>query len=688
MPEKKPDTKQDELKVQESYSPSDRDLKYNAEIYQDFQTCVNVRNQSYPELDNMTPMKYVDESRMRSNGYLPQQEQQDQGAVGANVFFNKTRNKRNIIAAFVAAQRPRVEVSARGRNSTKTDKRIAILSKNSYDYYMDKENADEIYLDWTLESLETGTGFIYEYYDYQERIIKTVKKQDVETGELTFKEETRVVRDEPRSKIVPMECLYFPTLYETDLQNYPFVIYREYVLKSVAEEKYGKFKNWKYVKTSGYFADDGNTGEQFYWSMWRDRVEEPFVEILHRYKKFPDTHDVIINGVRMTEIGNPMLYDHKEYPFVPQYYEKIKGFIYGKSLPMKIVYAQDTFNELMNANINRSRSSSHVSFLTSQESEIDQDYVGTWEIIRTDDENALRELKVQSVQAGDVNMIQSISNEIDESTVDKSMNGSISGETATAIMNAVRQSTQNLGPQLIYIYTAAKKHAELRLKNIFQFFFNANLKGEAFEMKEINIEDVKLQDGQKGVRIIRVVDSKDKIPPKKDIEEELQKGVVPSIGPDGKMKDKVETNYDIVYITPDDIADLTAKIKIVPGSSLPDLKSLDKALLLEMIKTGATPALQQYPDFLELWRLVVEKFGYNPDDVTKEQDVMAAPADQQAQAQQSASNMAQGQPTEQETSGVSGASQLISQMTAGANAGASAGTKPSLKDLLGNGMQS
>jgi len=578
------------------YNPSKEVLDYKVEILNDFDIANEAKQQSYPELDNMSPMTYMDESRMRNYGYFYNQAPNKYEEQGPNVFFQKTNNKINIISAFSSAQRPRAEISTRVRNSTKSDKRIATISLNAYDYFMEKENADEIYLDWKKETLITGTGFLYEYYDYQEREVKNVIDKDYKTGKLKYKTSIRVVSDQPKSKIVPFEQLFFPTLYETDIQNYPYVIYREYLLRSIAEQVYGKFGNWKYVPFVSQFTDE-NTGEQFYYHRWKDRVTDPFVEILHRFKKVPDTHDILINGVLMTEIGNPMIYDHKEYPFIPQYVEKIKGFILGRSLPMKICYAQDTFNELMNANISRSRSSSHLSLLSSLESDIEYDSVGNNEIIKTNDENGLRELKINSVQSGDISIMSLVGDEIDEDTAPKTMDGSISGETATAIMNAVRQSTQNLGPQLIYQFSAVRKHSELRLKNIFQFFFNANLKGEAFEMKEMNIEDVKLQDGQKGIRIIRIVDNKDKIPSKKERDAELRKGIVETIDKNGKKINKIETNYDIVYITPDDIADIDAKIKLVSGSSLPDIKSLKKAMLLELINAGAAPALQQYPDF-------------------------------------------------------------------------------------------
>lgn len=670
----------EEYAATDPYNPGDPEREYIGEIFENFDTGDQCRKIEYPELDNMNPMRYVDESRMRAAGYLPKQYETDyNGTLGANVFFGKTRNKRNIIASFIAAQRPRAEISTYGHNATMTDKRIAMIGLNAYNHFMLLDNADETYLDWTLETLDTGFGVLMEYYDYQEMTFKTVTKVDWDTGKKQYKDDVRVTQDRPRCKVIPFEQLFFPTLHETDIQNYPWIIYREYILREKAEQIYGKFPNWKHVPNCAVFTQEGRTGEQFFYNRWSERVQDPYVEIIHRFKKVPDTHDILINGVLMTEIGNPMLYDHKEYPFVPQYFEKIKGFILGKSLPMKIMYAQDAYNDHMNSNLNRSKSSSHISFLSSMESQIEQDSVGLWEIIKTDDDANLRELKVQSVSQGDISMTNELSAEIDESTVDKSMSGQISGETATAIMNAVRQSIQNLGPQLIYAYSATSKHAELRLKNIFQFFFNKGLKGEHFEQKDINIEDVKLSDGQKGVMIIRVVDGgatkncgdKCKRPTEDAYQQELMKGAIDTIGSDGKKKQKVETNYDIVYITPDDIADIQSKIKIIPGSSLPDIQSLDKALLVEMINTGSSPLLQAYPDFLELWKLLAEKFGYNPDDITKPQDQSAAPAQQQQQAgafMTAAPQAVQGAPA--------GNSPMIAQMLRGSS--------PSLNQVVSN----
>jgi len=617
--------------TQKTYKPSPQIDERIKEIYSNMDTAINARNQSYTELHDMRPMQYIDESRARVAGNIPKGDIDDNELMGANVFFQKTQNKRDTMAAFTAARRPRAEVTTIAENARYSDKRLASILRNVYNNSLDQEYAEEIYLDWNIETYDTGTGFLMDYYLYTEKIKRYVRSMNWDTGEVKFDEKVVVENDEPRAKVVPMEQIFFPTYYETEFQNYPWIIYQEKILYEVAEQVYGKFPNWKYVPKLGDIENE-DEGEQFYNKRWANRiVGAEVVEVLHRYSKGTDTHDILINGVLMTNLNNPFLYDHKLYPFVPQYQSKIKGFIMGQSLPMRIRYAQDTYNELMNANINRSRSSSHVSFLTSLEAEFESDSTGLWEIVRTDQAANMKELKVQSVQTGDVQMAQMVSSDIDESTVDESMSGVISGETATAIINAMRQSTQNLGPRLIYIQSAVKKHAEMRMMNLLQFAFNKDLKGEAFDMKEIVIEDVKLKNGKKGIQIIRIVDDEDKIPSKAKRWEALNKGAKKIKNPvTGKKEEVLETEYDIVYLTPNDISNMTTRVKTTPGSSLPDTEALDKAMLLELIKTGHSPQLQQYADFQALWEAVLEAYGYNPLDYTVSEGDMVQP---QAQAQ-------------------------------------------------------
>jgi hypothetical protein len=309
------------------------------------------------------------------------------------------------------------------------------------------------------------------------------------------------------------------------------------------------------------------------------------------------------------------------------------------SIAKKVVGEQDAFNESGNNKMDRSRISSIPTAIASYETEIEQDYIGTYNILKVDNDSNLREFQFQSVKAGDMQFMEFLSKMIAESTVSDSFSGAIEGVTATEIMNARAQNQQNLGPFLTYIYTAAKHHAELRIANILQYFYMTSKKydGKTFDTREISVR-TKLQDGTDGVRIIRVLSSKDKIPSKDERREEKEHGMIPVKDENGLEIDrKVDVNYDYIYVTPQEIADIEYTITVVPGSSLPETQSLKKALALELANTMSTPAFAPLTDFSKLQKLLIEAFGYSMEDIQLEQDAgqqLMTQGNQQMMAQQ------------------------------------------------------
>jgi len=230
-------------------------------------------------------------------------------------------------------------------------------------------------------------------------------------------------------------------------------------------DRYGSYPAAQYVPTKGMFVND-KSGEYYFWEDWSDRVDDPQVELVHFYEKTTDTYLIVANGVLLTEPDNPIMFDHKDYPFSVMRYETMApDFFYGKSLPQKIVSPQDVYNELTNVMLDRARMSSMPALVTSLTSEIEEDEVGSFQIIQTADPNGLRELNFSANQPGDIQIAEGLRGAIDRSTVDSSVSGEVSGETATAILQARSANIQNLGLFLVNIYSFVYDHAKQRLAN-------------------------------------------------------------------------------------------------------------------------------------------------------------------------------------------------------------------------------
>lgn len=651
------------------YNPTQEEKEYIENAYNEFQYCVQLKNEPWKELNNLSVVEYLKRSRQRALGYLPFRE--DDGL--SNYTTGKPRNKRNVIAAFVAAQRPRIDLYVRnkGEKYRKTDKKLSQVMYDDYNYIMDVDDGDSKFLDFTTETLDVGIGAMMTKYNYYVREVKELVKYDFATGKGEYKTVTRIEKDSASADVVPIEDIFVPDMYQQDEQEQPYIYIREYILRSVASIKYKDFPNWKHVPSKSFLAGNEKESDTFFFNQWDERTEDPFVEILHRYHKDNDEYAIIANGVMLTDVGQPFIFDHKEYPITTARYEKIGKFWIGLSLPMKIADLTDVYDELTNINTDRSRMSSMVKFAGNYDGELESDSIGAFEIIKIDAETGLQELKIDSVKPGDNEFRRSLGEEIDEATVNKSFGGTIEGVTAAEIQNARAQSIQSLGLVMIDLYKAVKRYSLQLLANDLQFKFGVGLKEyKNFDTKEI-ILNTRLNDGKDGTRIIRIISDDKKRPTNDEINEEKEKGVNKTIDSvTGKEIRQVETNYDIIYVTPQELSNLELFLTVVPGSSLPETESLKKALILELDNVlFGNPMFAQLTDPEKAYDETVETFGYIADDFKKDM------------TQQPAAQAAGGNPLEALLGGAGGGgavpsqnSELVQQM---------AGTQsPSAQDLL------
>lgn len=607
-----------ELELSLPYNPSIEEQEYIANAYSEFQYCIQLKNQTWKELNNKSVIDWIAESRQRSLSLLPPRE--NDGL--SNFATGKTRNKRNVIAAFVAAQRPRIEISARnkGKKMRKTDKKLSQILADDYDYIMDVDDGDSKFLDFTTETLDVGTGVMLTKYDYKVQKVKELVKFDHATFKGEYKEVERIVADNSSTEVLQIEDVFVPDMYQQDEQKQPYLYIREYILRSVAESRYGYFKKWKYVPAKHFLIGNEKLSDTFFFSQWSERIEDPFVEVLHRYSKEKDEYGIIINGVLMTEVDQPIIFDHKQYPISTTRYEKMGKFWLGLSLPMKLADIADVYDALTNSNTDRSIMSSLVKFAGSYDGELESDSIGAFEVIKIDADTNLQEFRTEGPKPGDVGFRAQIGEQIDESSVNKSFGGAIEGVTAAEIQNARAQSIQSLGLVMIDLYRAAKNYSQQLLANELQFKFGIGLKDyKDFETKEILL-NTRLSDGKDGVKVIRIISDETKRPTNEEVNEEKERGINKTIDPvTGKEVRTVETNYEFIYVTPQEMSNLDLFLKTIPASSLPDIESLKKALILELDNVlFGNPLFAQLTDPEKAYDETLENFGYLPEDFKKD----------------------------------------------------------------------
>lgn len=579
------------------YKPSAQEQERIADIYNKFQHCWALRKQPFSYFDDMSLEDMINESVKRWTSYLPPRDANDDWRT--QVFMPDTRNKILAILSFVAAQRQRAEFYAR-RQGEVMNKTVSAVLKSLYDYSLDTERGDYKFIMQTLENLVKGTVVVHETYSYIERDVKEIKKYNPVDGSFEYEKKTIVDEDMCIQNLIPLEDFFIPNFYQPDIQKQPYIIIREEHDYENFQLKYGKYKNADAVKAKANFLSD-KEGEMYFYENWQERVDEHTVEVVHYYNKSMDVHNIIANGVLITAIDRPIIYDHKDYPVSKTILEPYApDFFYGMPLPMKIVSEQDVVNTMYNMMLDREYLSIMPFFFTSLDDEIEESSIGPFQRIQVSDTSAIREANIQGIKSSNIKMLDFVRDSISKSTIDDSMMGVVSGGTATAVQQARESATRILGLLLKFMSELTYDVAQQRVQNILQFYATDVIEGTTKEFRAYNQV---LSDGTYGMKVVRLVDSKDKMPDQAEVVE---------------MAGESDENVEIHYITPQSLRDIEYDLKIVPASSVEESKSMRKALGMEYVNF----LLQAFPDMADrgrLFEMVNELFDQDSERMQRDQ---------------------------------------------------------------------
>lgn len=592
------DVLEEEDELINNYVPSEDEKSRIDNIYTGFKDCENVRNQTYHYFNDKSLDNVINDAVKRYNSYLPPR---DEGDWRANVNMGETRDKVMAILSFIGSQRMREELSARDKSSM-VNKTLSQILQGLYDYSQDAEYGDQKFMLSVLEVLTKGTVFNFEGYERKVRDVKYVESKDWETGEVKTKKKQLVDFDGCVSKVIPLEDVYIPNFYELDIQNQERVYVTEHLPKYIFDTKYKNYKSHKYVKTGSAMPDFEKEGNMFFYESWSGRVDDDKVEVLKCYVKEEDRYDIVANGVLLTDLDNPILFNHKNYPFSKAVYEYYAtDFFYGMGLPIKLLSRQDVTNTLHRMFLDRTYLSVIPWFITSLDDEIEESEIGPMQRVKVSDVTQFREANIQSIQQGDIRMVEMLQGSMDLSSVDQAMQGSVSKETASAYLGAREANIQIMSLFLNNLSWMRYEQTKQRIANILQFYPKPGPDSDQYKAKEIRQEGQTLSDGSKGIQIIRLInDSKVKKGTELD-----KNGYRQKMLEDKETGDKTE----IFYITCNKLRNIDYDIKIVPTSSVPETKSLQKAMVLEYANAMSNnPELTQRANWEAVFSIITEVF--------------------------------------------------------------------------------
>lgn len=629
---------EEEIKPQKPFNQNkDAEQRY-LDNWQKFQTYKENRNQPIRFFNkngvDRNIIDYVTDSVDRMNEYHIQPEYKDDWQN--NVFDPITRNKLIAILSKIASSRMKPELIAKARSIFNTESTIErkIIFSDLLDS-ANRHNKDEVQLIWEMyTAMSEGTVIGYESWKKDTREVEYIKEVNPDTGLIKSEKISVNAWDDVFGEIVPINEFYPESIWVHDLSQ----IKRAFRVKTMTlqgfKDSYGGFKNAKNVQPAGYYTCEDN----FEWGI-SENIKEQEVMVMEFYDEVADKLYIYGNG---TEIYyGPMPWNHKKLPFWLAIFEPIHHqFLYGKSLPDKLMGMQDVDNALFNGMLDQLFIGINSPIFASGDiDDIGDGYLEPGKIYHGEDGSSMAKMNLGQLDANTFNMLSLIKKGMEETSISAQAQGVPSGGRKTQLeVQQLQEGALNLaGLFLQMMESSYSQKYWLRMYNVIQYYsMPSSVKSGKPQFKYIVLENVKLNNGKTGKKMIQIVDSvpdnaKQKL---KDIAE----------AESGKTFSPLESRVEPVIITRDWLMnhELDLEIRIVPNSSIKESEAdrKNKALAFfgyanqnpmfdqEIIAKSLAEALDQPEDSVK-----------KQDEQTQSNDVMAGLPQLSGQSQ----NQSQGQ---------------------------------------------
>lgn len=347
------------------------------------------------------------------------------------------------------------------------------------------------------ELLKQGTVFV------QEEWLKLweTKKNLTEGYNGQFKdwdkwdEKLELVFEGPSRTLLYGPNVYLGNMTEFTMEKQPYifaVIHQDY---KVAETKYGKFENWKYVKKGSVPQETASEQRTIFDNKWRlTEIADNQVEIVIYQDKPRDEFQILINGVMMFPIGFPLsaVCPGGNYNITKQVFRVINHkFAYGKSFVSSgaVKEISALIDEMLKLFVLKTRKSFTPAYINTSGKVIPKKVLSPGRISMGIAPDALQAIGTegQGVTSNEYNVLEKLQDTLDKSTISNQFAGQQghAGTTATEVVELQRQAKLTLGLTIAACALLEKKLAYLRLWNILANWYNP------VETKVVQIGDVR-----------------------------------------------------------------------------------------------------------------------------------------------------------------------------------------------------
>lgn len=566
-----------------AYLASDSDKKAIKEVLDTFEKGRTIMNKGYAYFGGRSLTETIDDWTKRWNGYIPPMSPLlDQ--TQSNIFINFTRNAIISYLAKVAMSPVKAHIIAVNKKTGMPNQKFADILEDLNLYSLRAENSEKKFLNAAMECCVKGTVVVYEGYAKHEQKMKSPIQFDAVTGELKWKEEKRVLFDNCYQEVIPLEDFYITNPYEANVQKQPKIIWRKITTHDEAEEEFGHYKNWKYVKP-GMYANTGDVST-FYREVKMTDLKKDQVEILRFYEFSGNEHIVMINGVIL--YNGPIPFKDGKYPFAKTINEPFSTeFFWGNGHPNKYMGEQDLINTFINAMADKTINSLLPTGLSSDLDDlIEDDSIEMGKFRKVGDIEKWKWWEAPTVNQGEQNMFNQILALARESanTDAGSSTTPRGGKMQTRQVLLKQQEVMSkLSFNMNFLEDLERDRTELRLSHILQFYSIPRIekvtgkKGKEVEklaFREIQLSDTKLSDGRKGNRIIKLISDEHKNPDERaKLEEDLSVKEV--------MGELNGTPTEALAISIDTFRDFNNSVQVVKYSSYEKNQAIDQGSRME-----------------------------------------------------------------------------------------------------------
>ena len=545
---------------------NDRYLKH----YELFREYEQNRNQTFRFFKDRTLIEYIKDSVDRMNEYALKPEYKEEWQN--NTFDPVTRNKVMTVLSKIASSRMKPEVSGGAKKlmNFKNIRERAMLMGSLLEA-ANKHNNDARQIIWEMYSaMSEGTVIGYEDWKKDMRTVNYVKDYNPDTGEIETEEVTVDAWDDVFGELVPVKE-FFP---ETVWVNSIDALHRCFRVKamkfSLFQDMFGKFKNSKDVMPmQDYYTDTSEVP----WGLPTD-ADPKNVFVMQYYDEIKDKLGIWANGVEI--YYGPMPWNHKKLPFWSTQFEIIHpDFLFGKSMPDKLMSMQDMNNGVFNSMLDQLLMALNSPiFVDGEIDDLDDDFIEPGRIYSMDPGTKIQKGTLGAVDPTAYQMLNLIKRSMEESSVSAQAQGIATGGRKTrAEVEVLQEGALNLASLFLQIMeTSMGRKYELRLANILQYYtMPSNKDDDKLRFKFIVLEDTKLTNGRNGKRLIQITDDAETQPTKAEM-------VGIAENEEGKEFDPATSTVEPIVVTRQYIMDkeYSFEIVITPNSSVKESEQQKK----------------------------------------------------------------------------------------------------------------